>query len=221
MAHETDRPIQRRPHTPKDPVSPSRLPPLPYHPNLKRELQSVTAALVLTYLEIHHPAPRDPNDAILNTPVTLDLDAVATDLGVSRRTLCVSLSVLCAWWPEEEARSRGARAGREFLNPNHTRYGRIKPYSATGSKTWRPGTIIRLRRNFGQLKHLLQKAGIATLSVPVASIAIPVPTWAEYAISAPTGHNPAQKESLVQILQRLGAFEVAPRKTRSLLLGRL
>jgi hypothetical protein len=214
MAHETDRPIQRRPHTPKDPVSPSRLPPLPYHPNLKRELQSVTAALVLTYLEIHHPAPRDPNDAILNTPVTLDLDAVATDLGVSRRTLCVNLSILGAWWPTEEERSRAARAGREFLNPSHSRYGRIKPYSATGPKTWRPGTMIQLRRNFGQLKNLLQKAGVATLSVPVPTIAIPLPRWVDNAVSAPTGHNPAQKESLVQILKRLGTFELDRQKKR-------
>ena len=134
MAYETDRPIEGEPHTPKDPASSSGLAPLPYHPNLKRELQSVTGALLLAYLEIHHPAPRDPNGAILNTPVTLDLDAVAADLGVSRRTLCISLSILSAWWPTEEARGRAARSGLEFFNLSHhaTPDGIVTPQRARG-----------------------------------------------------------------------------------------
>src|SRR5579871_6379281 len=153
----------------------SNLEPLPYFPNLRGELHGVTASLLFTYLEIHHPAPRETSGAILATPVTLDLDSVAADLQVSRRTLCVNLSVLCTWWPTELARSSAARAGREFINPNHSRYGRWKFYSATGSKTWRPGTIIQLRRNFSMIENLLRDAGISTLSVPVPSIAFPVP----------------------------------------------
>lgn len=179
MANATDRAIERERSTPKDscdgPDSPCDLPLLPYHPGLKRQLQSVTAALVLTYLEIHHPAPRNPDGTILTPSVTLDLDAVAADLEVSRRTLCVNLSVLCAWWPTEEARCCAARSGREFINPSHSRYGRLKFYSATGSRTWRPGTIIQLRRNYGHLKILLQNAGIVTLAGPIPTIAIPVP----------------------------------------------
>jgi hypothetical protein len=204
MTSQTDRPVEGERYTaryPCDyPASPSGLQPSIYYPNLKRELQSVTGSLLLTYLEIHHPTPRGPDGAILTTPVTLDLDAVAADLQVSRRTLCVNLSVLCAWWPTEEARGRAARAGREFLNPDHTRYGHWKFYSATGSKTWRPGTIIRLRRNFAHLTKLLQDAGIATLAVPVPPVALPVPAMAECCVSTSAAHIPVQKESLSEIL---------------------
>jgi hypothetical protein len=104
-------------------MPPSTIEPLPYFPNLHRHIRSVTASLVLTYLEIHHPAPPDPCRSYSSAPVTLDLDAVAADLQVSRRTLLVSLSILSAWWPEEMARCSAARAGREFLNHDHSRYG--------------------------------------------------------------------------------------------------
>jgi len=216
MAHGTDRPIEGEwyaPTHPRDyPVLPSGLPPLPYHPHLKRELRSVTAALVLTYLEIHHPAPRGPDGAILTTPVTLDLDAVAANLSVTSRTLLVNLSILCAWWPTEEARSRAARAGRDFLKPDHTRYGRWKFYSATGPKTWRPGTIIQLRRNFAHLSKLLQEAGIATLAVPVPAVALPVPAIAECCVSTSAAHILVQKESLSEILS--SALAMDRRSTR-------
>jgi len=166
------------------PMLPSTIEPLPYFPNLHRCIYSVTASPVLTYLEIHYPAPRDSNDTILAAPVTLNLDVVAADLQVSRRTLCVNLSGLCTWWPTENARWNAARASREFLNPDHSRYGRWKCYSATGPKTWRPGTTIQLRRNFGHLCRLLKDAGIATLAVPVPALAIPVPKLAENGVSA-------------------------------------
>src|ERR1039458_4821355 len=185
----------------KAPLPPSTIEPLPYFPNLHRHIHSVTASLVLTYLEIHHPAPRDSNGTILAAPVTLDLDAVAADLQVSRRTLCVNLSVLCAWWPTEEARGRAARASREFLNPDHIRYGPWKYYSVTGSKTWRPGTIIQLRRNFAYLTWLLRQAGIATLTVPIPVIALPVPASTENGVSASTAHAQQQKTSTADIVR--------------------
>src|SRR4051794_39547790 len=78
-------------------ASPSSLPPLPYYPYLKQALRSVTASIVTTYLEIHHPAPPDPplsRLAVATQPVTLDLDAVAYDLAITRRTLYVSLCIL-------------------------------------------------------------------------------------------------------------------------------
>ncbi len=188
------------------PMLPSTIEPLPYFPNLHRCIHGVTASLLLTYLEIHHPAPRDTSNQryqrVTSLPVTLNLDAVAADLQVSRRTLCVSLSVLCTWWPTEMARLRAARACREFLNPDHTHYGQWKPYSATGSKTWRPGTIIQLRRNFRHLSMLLQDAGIATLAVPVPAIAIPVPTLAENGVSASATYASCKKESLADIQLR-------------------
>lgn len=217
MANQYDaRPIGERntPMSPsKGPMPPSTIEPLPYFPNLHRHIHSVTASLVLTYLEIHHRAPRDSNGTILTNPVTLDLDAVAADLQVSRRTLCVNLSVLCAWWPTEEARCRAARAGREFLNPDHTRYGQRKFYSATGSKTWRPGTIVQLRRDFGHLAVLLRDAGIATLAVPVPAIALPVPAMGETGILASTAHVQKEKMSLAGILSRASVFSGDRRKT--------
>src|ERR1035437_10097367 len=195
-------------------VPPSTIEPLPYFPNLKSQLRGVTASLVLTYLEIHHPAPRDSNGTILAAPVTLDLDAVAADLQVSRRTLCVTLSVLCTWWPTEKARSSAARAGREFLNPDHTRYGRWKFYSATGSKTWRVGSVIRLRRNFAALACLLQEAGIPTLAVPVPVLAFPIPKLADGAVSASASFASCKKESQVEILLRGSVLSGDRRSTR-------
>jgi hypothetical protein len=162
----------------KAPMPRSTIEPLPYFPALCRVLSGVTISLVVSYLEIHHPSPEPDFQSFTghqNPPIFLDCDRAALDLGVSRRTLHVSLCCLCTWWPSESERQRAARAGREFLNPDHSRYGRLKFYSATGSKTWRPGTIIRLRRNFGHLAKLLQNAGIATLAVPVPAIAIPLP----------------------------------------------
>ena len=206
MAIQFDtRPIRER-NTPMGPLNapmpPSTIGPLPYFPNLKGQLYGVTASLVLTYLEIHHPAPRGPDGAILTTPVTLNLDAVAADLQVTRRTLLVNLSILCAWWPTEEGRCRAARASREFLNPDHIRYGPWKFYSATGSKTWRPGTIIQLRRNFAYLTWLLRQAGIATLTVSVPTVALPVPAMAESSVSASAAHAQEQKMSIAERVLR-------------------
>ena len=206
MTNQYDtRPIGER-NTPmrpsKVPMPPSAIEPLPYFPNLKGQLRGVTASLVLTYLEIHHPAPRGPDGAILTTPVTLNLDAVAADLQVTRRTLLVNLSILCAWWPTEEGRCRAARASREFLNPDHIRYGPWKFYSATGSKTWRPGTIIHLRRNFAYLTWLLRQAGIATLTVSVPTVALPVPAMAESSVSASAAHAQEQKMSIAERVLR-------------------
>ena len=196
------------------PMLPSTIEPLPYFPNLHRCIHGVTASLVLTYLEIHHPAPRDSNGTILTIPLTLSLDTVAADLQVSRRTLCVSLSVICTWWPTERARLRAACASREFLNRDHSRCGQWKFYSATGPKTWRQGTIIQLRRDFRHLSMLIQDAGIATLAVPVPAIAIPVPTLAENGVSASAAYASCKKESLADILLRasvlwgIGPFSV-------------
>ena len=89
--------------------------------------------MVLTYLEIYYPAPQDASGTVLRAPVTLHLDRVSEDLQISRRTLFTALCVLAARWGSEEARGRAARAGREFLNPAHTRNGHWKFYSVTGA----------------------------------------------------------------------------------------
>jgi len=182
-------------------------------------LGGVTISLVVVYLEIHHKAKSDDSErpaGLKSTPVCVDCDQACRDLGISRRTLLVSLCCISTWWKSEEERSRAARAGREFLNPDHSRYGRLKFYSATGSKTWRPGTIIQLRRNFAHIENLLQNAGIATLAVQVHPPQIPFPKLTDNAISAPTAHTPAQKESLSEILLRALVLSGDRRSTRYL-----
>jgi len=194
------------------PASPSSLPPVPYHPNLKRELRSVTAAMVLTYLEIYYPAPQDASGALLRAPVTLYLDQISQDLQISRRTLFTALCVLAARWGSEEARGRGARAGREFLNPAHTRNGHWKFYSITGAIGYVPSTIAQLRRNFPLLSALLQKAGVISLTQQKSIGIDHFKTLDDDAISAPTAHNLAPKESLSEILR--SALGLDRRSTR-------
>ena len=112
MANQYGRPMEGERYTPKYshdyPALPSGLLPLPYYPNLKRELRSVTGALVLTYLEIYHPPLQDASGALLSAPVTLHLDQISEDLQISRRTLFTALCVLAARWGSEEARARAA-----------------------------------------------------------------------------------------------------------------
>jgi hypothetical protein len=182
MDNQTDRAIDDRRCTIKGPAahvaSTSGLSSLPYFPALGRALGGVTISLVVCYLEIHHRASTPDPEAcrgVRNAPIHLDCDQACEDLGISRRTLHICLCCVSTWWKTEEERSRAARAGREFMNPIHSRYGRMKVYSVTGSKTWRPGTIIQLRRNVTHLKNLLQNAGIGILADPVQPSQIPFP----------------------------------------------
>ena len=130
MTNQNRRPAEGERYNPKYPqdypASRSGLQPLPFYPNLKRELRSVTGALVLTYLEIYYPPSQDASGALLRAPVTIHLDRISEHLQISRRTLFTVLCVLAARWESEEARARAARAGREFLNPAHSVNGRVK-----------------------------------------------------------------------------------------------
>lgn len=168
MANQHDGPMkgeQYAPKYPRDyPKSPSSLPQLPYYPNLKRELRSVTGAIILTYLEIYYPPPQDESGSVLRASVSIHLDRISEDLQISRRTLYTALCVLAARWRNEEARSAAGRTGREFLNPAHTINGRYKPYSITGAIGYIPHTIVQLRRNFPLLKAVLQNAEITTFA---------------------------------------------------------
>jgi hypothetical protein len=132
---------------------PSQIDPIPYYPNLHRQLHSFTASIILAYLEIHHPAPQDYPAA----PVTVDPDIVSHNLQVGRRTLLTAFSVIGTWWKTEELRARGARANREFLNPLHSFHGTTKPYSITGSKSWESRITWVIRRNRPYLDFLLYR----------------------------------------------------------------
>ncbi|MGD0831032.1 MAG: hypothetical protein ABR907_08830 [Terracidiphilus sp.] len=218
MENQYGRPMEGERHTPKYPrdypALPSGLQPLPFYPNLKRELRSVTGALVLTYLEIYHPPLQDSSGALLGAPVTLHLDQISEDLQISRRTLFTALCVLAARWGSEEAWARAARAGREFLNPAHTINGRTKFYSLTGAIGYLPHTTVQLRRNFPLISFMLQKAGITSL-VHQEFIGIDhFKTLDAAAISAPTAHIPAQKEAPSEILLRTSVLAGDRRSTR-------
>jgi hypothetical protein len=218
MANQYGKPMEGERHTPKYPrdypASPSGLQPLPFYPNLKRELRSVTGALVLTYLEIYHPPSQDTSGAVLCAPVTLHLDQVSEDLQISRRTLFTALCVLAARWGSEEARGRAARAGREFLNPAHSVNGRLKCYSVTGAIGYIPHTIVKLRRNFPLLSTVLQKAGIISLTQQEFIGIDRFETFDAAAISAATVHILAQKESPSEILLRASVLAGDRRSTR-------
>ena len=138
---------------------PSKIDPIPYYPNLHRQLHSLSASILVAYLEIHHPPPQDANGQPTDGPVRLELDRASDDLQVSRRTLYVTLAILSVFWKTEEARARGARARREFIQPDHIRLPQAKLYSVTGSKSFWPGSIWGLRRNFPLLAYTLQQAG--------------------------------------------------------------
>ena len=218
MANKFGEPMEGERYAPKYPddypASPSGLQPLPFYPNLKRELRSVTGALVLTYLEIYHPPSQDTSGAVLCAPVTLHLDQVSEDLQISRRTLFTALCVLAARWGSEEAQARAARAGREFLNPAHSINGRTKFYSVTGAIGYIPHTVVQLRRNFPLISSMLQKAGITSL-VQQEFVGIDhFKTLHAAAISAPTAHILAQKESLSEILLRTSVLAGDRRSTR-------
>lgn len=168
MSTLINRPKEGERYTPKYPsefpASPSGLLPLPYYPNLKRELQSVTAALLFTYLEIYYPTPQETPSTFLHEPVTIHLDRISEDLQVSRRTLFTSLCILATRWKSEDVRRGAARAWREFLNPDHSRYGIRKYYSIVGAISYIPHTVVQLHRNFPAIRLLLQKAGITSIS---------------------------------------------------------
>ena len=218
MANQYGKPMEGERHTPKYPrdypASPSGLQPLPFYPNLKRELRSVTGALVLTYLEIYHPPSQDASGALLSAPVTLHLDQISEDLQISRRTLFTALCVLAARCGSEEARARAARAGREFLNPAHTVNGKFKPYSVTGAIGYIPHTSVQLRRNFSLISAMLQNAEITSLAQQEFVGINRFKTLDAAAISAPTAHSLGQKESLSEILSRASVIAGDRRSTR-------
>jgi hypothetical protein len=206
MTNQDDRPVEGEryaPRYPRDyPACPSDLQPLPYYPNLKAALRSVTASLVFTYLEIYHPTPQDSSGAYLRVPVTLHLDKISEDLQISRRTLFTALCVLAARWRNDDARLRAARACWEFLNPAHSVNGRVKPYSVTGAIGYIPHTIVHLRRNFPLISFMLRKAGISSLVQEEFSGIDHFEKLAAETVSASTASTLAQKETLAKIMMR-------------------
>lgn len=137
----------------------SQLPPLPFWPNLKRVLQSHGAALLLIYLEVVYPPPRDLSDR----PFLLDPDRTRIDIQVSHSSLVNTAKRFCVWFRSERALRLAQLAGREFFATHHWGVGPLMPYSllARPEKNW------SIRRNNRRLQALCAQAGLAwPLQIP-------------------------------------------------------
>jgi hypothetical protein len=147
---------------------------LPYHPRLSKTLGGATLALVVTYLEIHHPTPNDTSEAPTgrsNAPIFVSCDAMCLALGVNRRTLMIALYNLCTWWRSDQERSAASRSGREFLNPEHTRYGKVKPYSIVGRKSFTLPQSFHFYRNPPRLYQILTQSALDSIDQPTLKLA--------------------------------------------------
>jgi hypothetical protein len=176
----------------------STIDPLPLFPGIVRQLRGPTNAMVLTYLEMVHPAPQDSNGAYLTLPVTIDCDCAARDLQISRRTLHIALHCLATWFLTEERRGRAERAGRAFINESHSQQGTIKPYSIVGPSVIRlPHIVLKIKRNWPRINAIFHTAGLDDLQYQRFSSDLSAnPLTTEMAIYAPSLSLPA-------ILQRV------------------
>lgn len=153
----------------------SAIDPLPYFPNIVRQVRGPTNAMVLTYLEMIYPAPQDANGAILDRAVTIDCDQACQDIQVSRRTLHVALRCLGSWFLTEDARGLAERAGRAFINSDHSFQSSIKPFSVVGAKAYGLDHLtLSIKRNFQRLNAIFSRAGLDFLQYPTFSTSSPV-----------------------------------------------
>jgi hypothetical protein len=175
---------------------------LPYHPRLSKVLGGATLALVVTYLEIHHRTPIDNSEASTgrsNGPVHVSCDAMCTALGVNRRTLMIALYNLCTWWRSDQERSAASRAGREFLNPNHSFRGKVKPYSIIGSKQYTTSQTLAFHRNPPRISQIIRQAGIPPIDQPTLELTNIIVL--ESAISATEGTAHILKEIMEKAMK--------------------
>ncbi|MDE2101020.1 MAG: hypothetical protein KGL39_27485 [Patescibacteria group bacterium] len=140
--------------------------PIPYYPELKKLVPNVTSAILVAYFEMRFPAPQDALTRIASLPVTVPLDTVADALQISRRTLGQALCAICRVFPSEDRRSGAARVAREFLMPNHTRFGKIKLYSMICSGYITRVRTIILRRNLPMFRAHVEILGISSTYSP-------------------------------------------------------
>src|ERR1700721_572085 len=148
----------------------STIDPPPPFPNLVRQVRGPTNAMVLTYIEMIYPCPQDANGAVLDRAVTIDCDQACRDIQVSRRTLHVALRCLGAWYLTEGDLGRAERAGRAFINADHSLHGPVKIYSIVGSKCFsQPHSILSVKRNWPRLNAIFASTKLAFLQYPFVS----------------------------------------------------
>jgi hypothetical protein len=67
---------------------------------------------------------------------------------------------LSTLYTSEASRWSAARAAREFIQPNHSRLGRFKPYSIVSANKLAHSHELVLRRNLPLIRTISQKAGM-------------------------------------------------------------
>ena len=146
-------------HTPQD--SQSTQIGVPYWPALKSAVGSVSAALVVTYLEMKYPSPLPEPPRRYGLPVEVNFAQMADDLAVDRRTLGLAFLCVSTWFRTEKERLGAVRAGREFLHQKHSRFPKLKLYSIVADREWRALRTLTLRRNWPMLEKTLAECGVA------------------------------------------------------------
>jgi hypothetical protein len=144
------------------PQTRSTIGPLPYYPELRRMLRWHGPAILLVYLEIHHPE--------IQSPLLVDLRRIQVDLVVGRELFWTYFNPLGTVFQKPEDLWRAQRAGREFIRPDHQYNGVWRCYSLTRVRE----DIYELRRNKLLIQDLIVNCTpTAKLSPPDELPAIP------------------------------------------------
>jgi hypothetical protein len=179
----------------------------------------VNAALVITYLEMHHPSPPPESGRRYGLPVEVNFARMADELAVDRRTLGIALLCVSTWFEDERVRLGAVRAGREFLNLKHSRFAKLKLYSIVAPRAWRSLETLTLRRNWPQLTRTLEECRVTpnvSHETPCGKTAAVLPRLIEHFAAA----RPSSLQTLPEILMRGVELAQDRRKTRYVRLRR-
>jgi hypothetical protein len=113
-------------------------------------------------------------------------------LGVNRRTLHIALYCLGVWWRSEQLRGSAARAGREFSTSDHSRHGKLKPYSIVAARNQKINQTFAIRRNYGRINQILAQAGIDTWQQPASDQVNLYPVQSDISASASSAQDVVQ-----------------------------
>lgn len=138
---------------------------IPYYPELKKTIRNLTSVLLLTYIEIHHPALQDPEERrpiAASLPVEVWTDELTAVLGIHRRTLIIALSAISTWFSTDFERLLARRSGREFLVRRHTQHPPYKLYAVVGPRNQTKDSKLTVYRNRQLLAATLTECGFPT-----------------------------------------------------------
>src|ERR1700757_3639155 len=137
------------------PQARSTIGPLPYYPELRRKLRWHGPAILLAYLEIHHPE--------ITNPLLVDLPRIQADLVVGRGLFWTYFNPIGTVFQTREDLWRAQRAGREFIRADRQCTGVWRCYSLTRVRE----DIYQLGRNTGLIRELVSTCRLtAPLSQP-------------------------------------------------------